>query len=56
MQSFFSYCSKIFKNEGILGFYRGLGITYIKTTPAVAIQFWTIEMLNKYLKNEDLYI
>ena len=49
-------CSKIFKNEGILGFYRGLGITYIKTAPAVAIQFWTIEMLNKYLKNEDLYI
>ena len=49
-------CRKIFQKEGILGFYRGLGITYVKTAPAVAIQFWTIEMLNKYLKNEDLYI
>ena len=45
---------KIYKYEGMKGFYRGLGATYIKTGPAVAIQFWTIEKLNWYLKNEDI--
>lgn len=47
-------CRKIFKYEGITGFYRGLSATWLKTGPAVAIQFWTIETLNKYLKNEDI--
>jgi len=47
-------CKKIFKLEGITGFYRGLSATWLKTGPAVAIQFWTIETLNKLLKNEDL--
>ena len=28
-------------------------MTYLKTAPAVAIQFWTIEQLNKLFKNED---
>ena len=46
-------CKKIYKTERILGFYRGLSTTYVKTGPAVAIQFWTIEYLNKYFKNED---
>ena len=45
-------CKKIYKTERILGFYRGLSTTYVKTGPAVAIQFWTIEYLNKYFKNE----
>ena len=44
---------KIYKTEGILGFYRGLSATYIKTGPAVAIQFWTIEFLNNLFKNQD---
>ena len=47
-------CKKIFKTEGIRGFYRGLAATWIKTGPAVAIQFWTIETLNKYFKNQDI--
>ena len=47
-------CRKIFKSEGIKGYYRGLSATYVKTGPAVAIQFWTIEMLNKYFKNQDI--
>jgi solute carrier family 25 phosphate transporter 23/24/25/41 len=47
-------CRKIFKLEGITGFYRGLAATWLKTGPAVAIQFWTIEKLNTLLKNEDL--
>ena len=45
---------KIYKMEGVRGFYRGLGATYLKTAPAVAIQFWTIETLNRLLKNEDI--
>ena len=44
---------KIFKYEGFFGFYRGLSMTYCKTGPAVAIQFWTIEKLNILFKNQD---
>jgi hypothetical protein len=47
-------CKKIFKTEGIRGFYRGLTATWIKTGPAVAIQFWTIGKLNKLLKKDDI--
>ena len=50
----FDCCKKIFKRDGIKGFYRGLSATYIKTGPAVAIQFWTIEMLNRNFKNQDI--
>ena len=45
---------KIFKYEGFFGFYRGLSMTYIKTGPAVAIQFWSIENLNKIINNEEV--
>ena len=47
-------CKKIFKTEGIRGFYRGLTATWLKTGPAVAIQFWTIGKLNKLLKKDDV--
>ena len=47
-------CRKIFKTEGIVGFYRGLTATWLKTGPAVAIQFWTIGKLNKLLKKDDV--
>jgi hypothetical protein len=47
-------CNKIYKTEGIRGFYRGLTSTWIKTGPAVAIQFWTIGKLNKLLKKDDI--
>ena len=47
-------CKKIFKTEGITGFYRGLTATWLKTGPAVAIQFWTIGKLNKLLKKDDV--
>lgn len=36
---------KIYKADGIGGFYRGLGQCYIKIFPAIAIQFWTLEQL-----------
>ena len=44
---------KVYKHEGFFGFYRGLSMTYLKTAPAVAIQFGTIEQLNKLFKNQD---
>jgi len=47
-------CRKIFKTEGIIGFYRGITATWLKTGPAVAIQFWTIGKLNKLLKKDDV--
>ena len=47
-------CRKIFQTEGIQGFYRGLTATWLKTGPAVAIQFWTIGKLNKLLKKDDV--
>ena len=50
----FDCFKKIFKSEGIKGLYRGLSTTYVKTGPSVAIQFWTIETLNKYFKNQDI--
>ena len=50
----FDCCKIIFKHDGIKGFYKGLSATYVKTGPAVAIQFWTIETLNKYFKNQDI--
>lgn len=41
-------CSKkIYVSNGIRGFYGGLLMCYIKIFPAIAIQFWTIEMLKK---------
>ena len=47
-------CKKIYKTEGIPVFYRGLPATWLKTGPAVAIQFWTIGKLNKFLKKDDI--
>ena len=45
---------KVYKYEGIKGFYRGLLANYVKTGPTLAIQFWTIEYLNKILNNKDI--
>ena len=36
---------KIVKTEGLLGLYSGLSISYIKTFPTLAIQFWCYETL-----------
>lgn len=43
----FDCAQKIFKKEGIFGFYRGLSISYIKTFPTLAIQFYTLETLKE---------
>jgi len=39
---------KIFEKEGFVGFYRGLSISYIKTFPTLAIQFYTLDTLKDY--------
>ena len=37
----------IISNEGIIGLYRGLYANYMKTFPALAVQFWALENLDK---------
>lgn len=36
-------CKRIYAQESIKGFYRGLGACYIKIFPTVALQFWCFE-------------
>lgn len=38
---------KIKRSEGFLGLYRGLSISYIKTFPTLAIQFWCYDTLKE---------
>ena len=38
---------KIKRSEGIIGLYRGLSISYIKTFPTLAIQFWCYDTLKE---------
>lgn len=40
---------KIYTKEGINGLYRGLGMCYLKIFPAVALQFWVMELGKEYL-------
>jgi hypothetical protein len=40
---------KIFKNEGVLGFYRGGVVNLIKIIPAAAVQFSTYDYLKEVL-------
>ena len=42
---------KIVKQEGIIGLYRGLPISYMKCFPTLAIQFWTYDTIQEYMKN-----
>lgn len=42
---------KIYKQEGIKGFYKGLIPCYLKIFPAMAIQFWCFDNLSKWIKN-----
>lgn len=62
MQSFSKYvpeyngiidCAvKIVRNEGLIGLYRGLSISYIKTFPTLAIQFWCYETISDFFKGK----
>ncbi|CAN0885517.1 Nicotinamide adenine dinucleotide transporter 1, chloroplastic [Linum grandiflorum] len=40
---------KMYKNEGIIGFYRGCGINLLRTTPAAVITFTSFEMIHRFL-------
>ncbi|GLT60309.1 hypothetical protein SLA2020_330810 [Shorea laevis] len=40
---------KIFKEEGILGFFRGNGLNVVKVTPESAIKFYAYEMLKNVI-------
>ena len=39
---------KIYKHEGIRGFYRGLHANYIKSAPLFSIQFFIIDKIKKW--------
>ncbi len=44
----FDCVRKVVKHGGISGLYTGLGATYIKLFPTVAIQFWCLDTLKEY--------
>ena len=45
--------SKVIRDEGVKGLYRGLLATYIKLFPTTAIQFWFLDLCNDKLKKKD---
>eukprot|EP00002_Diphylleia_rotans_P010676 TRINITY_DN211_c0_g6_i1.p1 TRINITY_DN211_c0_g6~~TRINITY_DN211_c0_g6_i1.p1 ORF type:complete len:328 (+),score=51.49 TRINITY_DN211_c0_g6_i1:29-985(+) len=45
---------RIWAEEGMRGFYRGLGISLIRTIPATVVVFYTREHLNKWLHDMSL--
>ena len=42
-------CQQLYKNEGVLGFYKGLWATYLKVAPMTAILFLTNEQLKRWM-------
>jgi hypothetical protein len=42
---------KIYKAEGIVGYYRGLMSCYMKIFPALAVQFYVLEKLNALISS-----
>nr|CAD1834700.1 unnamed protein product [Ananas comosus var. bracteatus] len=45
----FDCVKKIFKNEGIAGFYRGCATNLLRTTPTAVITFTSYEMIKRFL-------
>ncbi|KAM7274043.1 hypothetical protein ACFE04_028707 [Oxalis oulophora] len=45
--------NKIWKQEGLLGFFRGNGLNVVKVAPESAIKFYAYEMLKKAIGGED---
>lgn len=41
---------KVWKVEGVTGFYKGLGVSLLKSAPSSAITLWTFEQSSKLLK------
>lgn len=46
----FDCVEKIVKQEGIIGLYRGLSISYVKSFPTLAIQFWAYDTLKELVE------
>lgn len=42
---------KVFKKEGVAGFYRGCGTNLLRTTPSAVITFTSYEMINRFLQH-----
>ncbi|KAI9294026.1 mitochondrial carrier [Neoconidiobolus thromboides FSU 785] len=47
--------SKIFKNEGIMGFYKGLGPNILRVLPGTCITFTVYESLSNYFRNGTFF-
>lgn len=45
----FDCAEKIIRLEGFLGLYRGLFVSYLKSFPTLAIQFWTYDTIKELL-------
>ena len=43
----FHCIQKILQTDGVFGFYRGLSVSYIKSFPTIAIQFYSLEYLKE---------
>lgn len=50
----FDCIKKIYKSEGLFGFYRGVIGNYIKTFPMLSIQFVVIDTLNDYYSRNNI--
>lgn len=50
-EGIYDCCNKIVKKEGILGLYRGINVSWLKTFPTLAIQFYCMDVLNEKMKN-----
>jgi solute carrier family 25 phosphate transporter 23/24/25/41 len=47
-------CKKIWKKEGVVGFFKGIKISTFKTMPSAAIQFASYDYLRGLYKEKDL--
>jgi solute carrier family 25 phosphate transporter 23/24/25/41 len=45
--SIWDACRKIYRFEGVGGFFKGMVPTYLKVVPSVAISFGTYEVLKR---------
>jgi len=52
--SFFKTCMKLIRNEGPMALYRGLAPTLLRTVPASAVMFWTVERTKTLLSSHGL--
>nr|XP_043635631.1 nicotinamide adenine dinucleotide transporter 1, chloroplastic-like [Erigeron canadensis] len=42
---------KVFRKDGVAGFYRGCGTNLLRTTPSAVITFTSYEMINRFLQH-----